>query len=131
MSLVAGDVINYDMKSGKRDRLLLQARATTTGATGVLVQPLTWQDDPGITIVRGGTAGLYLVTFPKAADAIGSADVQVVSPTGAVKGGYWTAFDPIAGTGSVQLVDATGVAADPANGNWFVLSLILSMRKDF
>jgi len=130
MSTIAGDVVHYDLKSGKRDRLFLQARATVAAA-GAITQPLAWQDDPGITIVRGATAGLYLVTFPKAADAVGSADVQVVSPAGTVKNGYWAAFDPVAGTGSIQVTDATGTAADPAVGNWFVLTLILSMRKDF
>jgi len=59
------------------------------------------------------------------------ASVQVVSAAGAVKGGYWVAFDPVAGTGSVQLVDATGTAADPTTGNWFTIAIILSMRKDF
>jgi len=129
MSTVAGEVVYYDLKSGKRDRILLLARATIAAA-GAVTQPLAWADDPGITIVKGGTAGLYLITFPKGTEPSALASVQVVSAAGAVKGGYFAAFDPVAGTGSVQLVDATGTAADPAVGNWFTIALLLSMRKD-
>lgn len=131
MASVAGEVVNYDLKSGKRDRLLLQARATITGAGGVVVQPLTWQDDPGITIVRGASAGLYNVTFPKAADAIGSVSAEVVSPLGTVRAAYPVSFDPQAGLATIQTSAAAGGAADPAAGDSVIVTLLLSMRKDF
>lgn len=131
MSLIAGDVVNYDLKSGKRDRLVMQARATITGGAGVVVAPLTASDDPGITITRGGSAGLYLLTFPKSADALGSLNVLLLSPAGTVKGWYATVADFNAGTASIQLVNAAGASTDPAAADSFIVTIFVSMRKDF
>jgi hypothetical protein len=130
MSLVAGDCNNYNLKSGKRDRVQLEMRATATGGAGVIVSPLTAQDDPGMTVTRGGSAGLYLLTFPKSADALGSIDVHILSPAGTVKGWYGTVADFNAGTASIQLVNAAGAATDPAAADSFIVALTLSRLKD-
>lgn len=130
MSIVAGETNNYAMKSGKRDRVELEARATITGGAGVVVTPLTAQDDPGMTIVRGGSAGLYNLTFPASADSMGSIDCALISPAGTVKGWYVTAFNPAAGTASIQTINAAGTATDPAAADSFIVQLTLSMRRD-
>lgn len=131
MATVAGEVVNYDLKSGQRDRLLMQARATVTGGAGAVVQPLTFTDDPGITIVRGASAGLYQVTFPKAVDQKGSISADVISAAGTVRSAYVTALDLVAGTATVQAGNAAGAATDPAAGDSIVVTIICSMRKDF
>lgn len=130
MSIVAGETLNYPMKAAKRDRVELEARATITGGAGVVVTPLTAQDDPGITITRGGSAGLYNLTFPASADALGSLDVCLISPAGTVKGWYCTAANFAAGTASIQTVNAAGAATDPAAADSFIVQLTLSMRRD-
>lgn len=131
MALVAGEMLNYPMKAAKRDRVELEAKATITGGAGVVVTPLTVQDDPNITIVRGVSAGLYNITFPIGADGFGVGDIQIVSPAGTVKGFYWTGWNPAAGTGSFQTINAAGAATDPAAGDTLSIQLTLSMRKDF
>lgn len=130
MTINAGDIGGYVLKSGKRDRLQLQARATVGGALGVLTQPLTFLDDPGITIVRGASAGLYTITFPKGADAQGSLDVALISPAGTVKSFYVVALDLAAGTASVQTSNAAGAATDPTVNDSFIITLWLSTRRD-
>lgn len=131
MALVAGETNNYNMKAAKRDRVELEARATITGGAGVVVTPLTAQDDPGMTIVRAGSAGLYNLTFPASADLLGALDALIISPAGTVKGWYCTAFAPNLGTASIQFINAAGAATDPAAADSFVVQLTLSMRKDF
>jgi hypothetical protein len=131
MTINAGDIASYQLNSGKRDRLLLQARATVPGAGGVLTQPLTWLDDPGITAVRGASAGLYNLTFPKSADGQGSISVQTVSAAGTVRGGYVVAADFAAGTAQIQTVNAAGAATDPAATDSFIVTLLVDTRKDF
>lgn len=131
MTINAGDMPVYQLNSGKRDRVLLQARAVITGAAGVVVQPLAWQDDPGITIVRGASAGLYNITFPKAADVQGVIGAQGVSPAGTVKNAFGISADFQAGIASIQFVNAAGASTDPAAGDSFTISMTLSMRRDF
>lgn len=130
MAIVAGETINYPMRAAKRDRVELEARATITGGSGVVVTPLTAQDDPGITIVRGASAGLYNITFPASADSLGSIDCALISPSGTVRGWYVTAFNPAAGTASIQTINASGVVTDPAAADSFIVQLTLSMRRD-
>ncbi|HYQ03717.1 MAG TPA: hypothetical protein VER96_33820 [Polyangiaceae bacterium] len=130
MSIVAGDAVNYNAKSGKRDRIELEMRATVTGGAGVIVSPLTAQDDPGMTVTRGGSAGLYNITFPASADALCMGDVMLISPAGTVKGFYWTAMNANAGTASFQTTNAAGAATDPAAADSMVIQLFLSRLKD-
>lgn len=131
MASVAGEVNNYDLKSGRRDRLLLQAKGTSTGSTGSLGAALTWQDDPGITIVKQAGNGVYNVTFPKGVDASGSIWVDVISAAGTVRGAFVTAADFNAGTASFTTVDAAGAATNPIAGESVTVSILIPMRKDF
>ena len=130
MTINAGDIGGYMLKAGNRDRLQLQARATIVGGTGIVVSPLTFLDDPAITITRGGSAGLYLLTFPKGADAKGSLDVALISPARTVKSFYLAALDLAAGTASIQTSNAAGAATDPAAADSFIVTLWLSTRRD-
>lgn len=131
MTQNAGDIAAYPARCGKRDRIELECRATVTGGAGVIVTPLTAQDDPNMSVARGGSAGLYNLVFPQSADLLGSLDALVISPAGTVKGWYCTAFAPNLGTAQIQFVNAAGAATDPAAADSFVVQLTLSMRKDF
>lgn len=131
MTVNAGDIGNvYPLRAGKRDRLHLQARAAI-GAVGVVTVPLTYQDDPGIAIVRGGSAGLYNVTFPKGADAQGTIDVALISAAGTVKSFFIVTLDMAGGTASFQTSNAAGAATDPAVSDSLVVTVTPSMRRDF
>lgn len=130
MTINAGDMPVYDAKSAKRDRVLLLARATVQGGAGVITQPLTWQDDPAITIVRGASAGLYNLTFPKSADGQGAIGAQAVSAAGTVRSVAVVAVDFAAGTAQIQALSGAG-PADPAALDSLIVTLLLSMRKDF
>jgi len=130
MTANAGDIGGYGLNSGKRDRLILQARATMAGA-GVVALPLTFQDDPGITIVRGGTAGLYNLTFPKSADGQGTLSAQTISALGTVRNAYLIAADFGAGTAQIQTANAAGAATDPAAADSVTVTISVQMRKDF
>jgi hypothetical protein len=130
MTINAGDIAGYMAKSAKRDRLELQARATITGGAGVIVTPLTASDDPAFSVTRGGSAGLYALTFPASADALGMIDVCLISPAGTVKGWYCTAANFAAGTASIQTVNAAGTATDPAAADSIVIQILVSCRRD-
>lgn len=130
MSTVAGEINNYNMKAGRRDRIEIELQAVITGGAGVIVTPLAGQDDPGMTIVRGGSAGLYNVTFPPGADARGTFDVTLISPAGTVKGWYGVSFAPNAGTLSFQTINGSGVATDPAAADSIAITITLSRLKD-
>lgn len=130
MTINAGDIAGYTLKSAKRDRLELEMRATVTGGAGVIVTPLTASDDPIMSVTRGGSAGLYNLTFPASADALGTVDVCIISPAGTVKGWYCTAANFAAGTASIQTVNAAGAATDPAAADSLVIQLFVSCRRD-
>ena len=130
MSIAAGETNNYPMKAAKRDRVEMEMRATVTGGAGVIVTPLTAQDDPNMSVTRGGSAGLYAITFPPSADGLGMIDVQIISPAGTVKGWFCTAFNPSAGTASIQTVNAAGASTDPAAADSLVIAITASMRRD-
>lgn len=129
MSTVAGEVQNYNSKAGHRDRIELEMQAAI-GAAGAVVSPLTFQDDPGMTVAHGAT-GVYNLTFPASADLRGSLDVALVSPAGTVRGFWVTAFAPNSGTAQITVVNASGVATDPASGDAMIVQLFLSRLKDF
>lgn len=127
MSNCAGEVLNYNMKAGHRDRIELEMRIAI-GAAGAVVSPLQFQDDAAMSAVHG-SAGVYALTFPPGADGNGQLDVTTVSPAGTVKGYWVTAFAPNSGTASITISNGAGVATDPANGDVVMVTLTLSMRS--
>ncbi len=129
MSGVAGEINNYNFKTGRRDRIEIELQCTI-GATGVVNAPLVGSDDPAMNIVRGGSAGLYNVTFPPGADLRGTFDVTLISPAGTVKGWYGVSFAPNSGTLSFQTINASGTATDPASADQIAVTITLSRLKD-
>lgn len=130
MTINAGDIAGYVSKSAKRDRLEFELRGTVSGGAGVVLPSAIVSDDPALNIVRGGSAGLYNLTFPKSADALGFIDVLLISLTGAVKGWYCVGADFAAGTASIQTINAAGAATDPATTDTIVVSFMVSCRRD-
>jgi len=126
MASVAGEVNDYTMYAGHRDRIEIELRAQI-GSSGAVVSPLQFQDDPNMTVTHGST-GVYNITFPPGADGNGQLDCTVVSPAGTIKGFWCTAFAPNSGTASITLSNGAGTATDPASGDVIMIALTLSTR---
>jgi len=129
MSASAGDVPAYDLKSARFDRVHMRMRATI-GAAGAVPSPLTSQDDQNMSVTHG-TAGVYALTFPPAADADAELDVTFVSAAGTIKTAWVTAFSPTAGTASVTFGNGGGTATDPASGDTVTFAFVLNRTKQF
>lgn len=129
MSTTAGDIPVYDMRAARPDRAEVEFSIPIVAA-GAVGAVLNYQDDPNITVTHG-TAGVYSLTFPPSADIRGTIDCTLVSAAGTVKGFYWSAFAPNAGTAQITTTNAAGAATDPANGDSLIIALTLSRTKQF
>lgn len=124
MTLIAGDIPDYDLRSGKRDRVLLEADQLI-GAAGA-VSTLT-VDDNGVTVAKNAGAGTYDLTFPKAIRA--QIMCNVFSPANTVNGWNVTALNAAAGTAQIAF-RAAGVATNPAAADVLYIQLWLDQRLE-
>lgn len=126
MSTVAGETNNYPAKSGKRDRVRLEARVVI-GASGAIASQET--DDPGFVVTKDAGTGVYNLVFPKAPKgSIGSP--AFVSLVGTIKSAWVTTFSATSGTAQVAFGNGGGTATNPAASDVLVFELQLEMRTD-
>lgn len=124
MTLIAGDIPDYDLRCAKRDRCLVEADQTigAAGAVGTLLA-----DDPGVTIAKNAGAGTYDLTYPKAIRA--QIMCNVVSAANTVNGWRIVAINAAAGTAQIAFM-AAGVITNPANGDVLQIQLWLDQRLE-
>jgi hypothetical protein len=126
MSTIAGECINYNAKSGKRDRIRLEARVTI-GAAGAIGSQET--DDPGLVVSKNAGTGVYDLVFPKAPKG-SMGPPAIVSPAGTVKSAWIVSFSATLGTAQVAIGNGGGTATNPATSDVLVFELQLEMRSD-
>lgn len=125
MTAVAGDIPDWDLRSAKRDRIMVCGEQVigAAGAVGVLTA-----DDPGLTITKNGSTGTYDIVFPKAIAA--KLICQLVSPAGTVKIVNTVAISASAGTAQIVTSAPGGAATNPASADVIHLMLLLDQRSD-
>lgn len=125
MTAIAGDMPHWELRSAKRDRVVICSEQTigAAGAVGTLVT-----DDPGVTVAKNASAGTYDIAFPKAHRA--SVYCSVVSPAGTVKTVSVVALSASAGTAQLVTNNAAGAATNPATSDVLLFELLLDMRSD-
>lgn len=125
MTLFAGDIYDWELRSAKRDRCMVCAEQTigAAGAVGALVA-----DDQGLTITKNASAGTYDIVYPKAIAA--KLFCQLVSPAGTVKIVNTVAISASAGTAQIVTSAPGGAATNPAASDVIHIMLLLDQRAE-
>lgn len=110
-----GNRTHYPLDASKSDVKLVYASAVGAGAAD-----LTGKDDDLLTAVRTGV-GVHTLTFRHKYPKKAHYDISILGTTVGLVG-QLTAWDPAAGTATLQLTDA-GVAADAAAADTILICM--------